>query len=140
MAVPAFARDDVIPGPVPADYVDAYDGDTATVRAHIWPGHIVVTDVRLARVDTAEIRADCAREKRLARKARAMTRRLLANAETIRLHAIRQGKYGGRVIARVTADGDDLGRALLDAGLGRRYEGGQRSDWCAPTGEQTAQE
>ncbi|MCH2394344.1 hypothetical protein [Oceanibaculum sp.] len=33
----------VIPGPVPADYLSAYDGDTVTVRAWIWPGQSVET-------------------------------------------------------------------------------------------------
>lgn len=140
IAAPAPASDDTIPGPIPAEYVEAYDGDTATVRAHIWPGHIVVTDVRLAHVDTAEIRADCPREERLAEKARAMTRRMLGEAERIRLHAVRRGKYAGRVIARMTADGTDLGQALLDAGLGRPYDGGEQPDWCAPAREQTARE
>jgi endonuclease YncB( thermonuclease family) len=52
----------------------------------------------------------------------------------VRLRDVRYGKYARRVVARVeTPAGEDLGRALLDAGLARPYDGGRRASWCAAT-------
>jgi hypothetical protein len=40
-------------------------------------------------------------------------------------------KYGGRVDADAsTASTPDVGGALLNAGLARRYSGGRRESWC----------
>lgn len=129
VAFPTIAAE-TVPGPVPASYVDAYDGDTFTVRCTIWPGHIVETRVRPAGVDTPEIRGQCPREKHLARRAREATHRLLSQARRIALHDVRQGKYAGRVIARVRVDGAWLSELLIESGLGRPYDGGTRGGWC----------
>lgn len=115
-----------MPGPIPADYVKNYDGDTVTVRCRIWPGHVVTTDVRLAGVDTPEIRGDCPREKALARKARAFVQQTLESAELIALRDIRQGKYAGRVVGRLVVGGEPLSELLIAARLGRPYDGGGR--------------
>ena len=62
---------DRIAGPVAADVVEVIDGDTIAVRAHIWPGHIVETRVRLDRVDTPETRRpDCEAEREAGRRMR----------------------------------------------------------------------
>lgn len=124
--------DDKVPGPVPATFVENYDGDTFTVRCTVWPGHVVTTRVRPRSVDTPEIRGDCPREKRLAREARDFTARVLRDADTIRLHDIEHGKYAGRVVARVTVDRKPLSRLLIEAGLGKPYDGGTRPEWCDP--------
>ena len=119
-----------IPGPVPATYVRAYDGDPPTLDVSPWPGMTMRVGVRLRGVDTAELRADCARERRLAETARTYTRRRLRQASTIALHNVARGKYAGRVVARLTVDGRDLAQALINAGLGRPYDGGRRKGWC----------
>lgn len=122
-------------GPVAAEVLEVIDGDTVTVRAHIWPGHFVETRVRLAGVDAPERRGpDCEAERELAETAKAFTRAWL-NAATegdrpVDLHAVETGSFAGRVIARIVrADGADLSEALIEAGLATAY--GASSPWCA---------
>ncbi len=122
---------DVIPGPVPARVLTVIDGDTILVRARIWLGHVVETRVRLEGVDTPELTGECERERRLARKARDFILARIGGGGVI-LSGIQYGKYAGRVVARVaTAEGGDFSQALLEAGIGRPYDGGRRWPWCA---------
>jgi endonuclease YncB( thermonuclease family) len=120
-----------LPGPVPAEAVRVLDGDTVAVRAHVWPGHYVETRVRLAGVDTPEARGpDCEAERTLAAQASAFTRAWLEGA-SISLEEIDLGSFAGRVIARIRrADGADLSKDLLSAGLATPY--GAPAPWCAP--------
>lgn len=121
---------EILAGPIRADVVRVHDGDTLVVRARIWLGQVVSTKVRLAGIDAPELRGRCARERRMARAARSFVVRKLA-AGNVTLRDIRFGKYAGRVLARViTAEGEDLGRALVAAGLARPYRGGRRGGWC----------
>ena len=119
-----------LPGPIQADVVSVRDGDTLEVRARIWLGQVISTKVRLAGVDTPELRGRCHRERRMAEAARDFVRGKLADPR-VTLRDIRYGKYAGRVLARViTARGEDLGEALIAAGLGRPYRGRRRGSWC----------
>lgn len=123
-------------GPIPAEVVEVIDGDTLLVRAVIWVGQAVETRVRIAGVDAPETAGACAEERALARTARAFVQARLAAAgpapATVRLYDVRNGKYAGRVLARVeTAAGEDIGAALLGRGLARAYDGGRRQGWCA---------
>ena len=85
--------------------------------------------VRLAGVDTPEMRGKCALERAMAVKARDLVRGLLEKALRIDLLEPRRGKYF-RLVARVLADGRDVARAIIAAGLGRPYDGGKRRGWC----------
>ncbi len=62
LAFPAHAGE-TIPGPIPADVIGVYDGDTLTVDAHPWPQITVRTSVRVRGIDTPEIRGKCSSEK-----------------------------------------------------------------------------
>ncbi len=139
-SVQAAARERLA-GPVPATVTAVVDGDTLEVRARIWLGQEIATRVRLAGIDAPELRARCARERALAlRAADFLARRLAVGGPAssgIRLHDIENGKYAGRVLARVeTADGQDLARLLLAAGLAQPYDGGRRASWCPASGAQ----
>ena len=115
-----------VPGPVQARVLRVIDGDTIVVRARIWLGQDIDTQVRLDGVDTPEIKGKCEHERRLAVRARdlILTRSV---AGVVVLSEIHYGKYAGRVVARVrTPDGGDFSTALLEAGLGWAYEGGRR--------------
>jgi endonuclease YncB( thermonuclease family) len=121
---------DQIPGPVPARVVEVLDGDTVAVEARIWLGQSVQVNVRLAGVDSPERKGDCPYERALAERARTFTAEKLA-AQTVELRQVIADKYGGRVIAKiVTATGEDMGQALIAAGLARAYDGGRRRSWC----------
>jgi endonuclease YncB( thermonuclease family) len=121
---------DVLAGPVEARVIEVRDGDTLRVRARIWVGQEIVVNVRVAGIDTLELRGRCPAERRLAEKARAFVARAVGG-RPIRLTRIRNGEYAGRVLAAVeTADGDNLAQVLKRAGLARSYGGGRRAGWC----------
>lgn len=130
---PAQARE-MLPGPIPAQVLRVLDGDTLEVRARIWLGQDVTTLLRLADVDAPEARGACANERALAAQATAFVRRALGSGDKpaiVTLSEVRQGKYAGRVVARVAvADGRDLGAALVAARLARPYDGSARMPWC----------
>ena len=108
-----------------------YDGDTFRVTIAGWPSIVGENiPVRVAGIDTPEIRGKCLREKELARKAKAFVRNRLAQAHTIELRNIRRGKYF-RLVANVYVDGQDLTQMLISQGLGVPYDGGHKSvNWC----------
>jgi micrococcal nuclease len=121
---------EVLPGPVKAEVLKVLDGDTLTVRARIWVGQDLEISVRVAGIDTPELRARCDRERILARQARDAVRAAVVSGR-VRLFDVKYGKYAGRVLARVEAeDGRDIAKLLTDAGLARPYDGGKRSGWC----------
>ena len=108
-----------------------YDGDTCTVSlpgVHPLFGERI--DVRIAGVDTPEIKGKCAREKELAIQARDLVNGMLAHASTIDLEDLGRDKYF-RIGARVIADGQDLGADLLRLRLAVIYNGGTKTaTWC----------
>ncbi len=128
--VPAVAlAGEIIPGPVTADVVRVYDGDTLTVDAHPWPQITVRTSVRVDGIEAPEIRGACDNEKAMAREARELARESVG--EHVHLRNVGLGKYAGRVIADVfTEDGRRLADVLLEAGLARPYDGSEREGWC----------
>lgn len=121
---------ETLPGPVPAEIVSVVDGDTLSVRAHIWLGQNVTTLVRLAGIDTPELKGECESERAHARAARNYLERAVAGGG-VTLAQIRYEKYAGRVMAKVAAaDGADLSERMIAAGFARAYDGGKRAPWC----------
>lgn len=132
LTVPALAvaAPERIRGPVEAEVLTVKDGDTLAVRAHIWPGHYVEVAVRLAGIDTPEIRGKCDRERDLAQKARDSLTQWTASGRVL-LKDVTYDKYGGRAIALVeTSEGQDIAANLIKAGLAYPYEGRTKQGWC----------
>lgn len=126
----AGAAADRLPGPIEARVLRVVDGDTIAVRARIWLRQEVETTVRVAGLDTPEKNGRCEAEREMARKAQAFVEARLAEGMVV-LRDIEFEKYGGRVLARVsTPVGDDLGRMVIDARLGRAYDGRAKAGWC----------
>lgn len=126
----ARASVEELAGPYRAELIEAIDGDTLAVRVRIWLGQEVTTHVRVAGVDTPELRGRCPEERARAEAARAALARIAA-AGPLTLSDVRFDKYGGRIVARVTdATGADIATELVAAGLGRAYDGGAREAWC----------
>ncbi len=127
LAVPASAAP--LPGPIPATVERVVDGDTIAVRARIWPGHEVSVLVRLDGVDAPELRRPkCDAERRKAAAAKEALAYLATSDVSLTL--VRQGKYGGRVVARVAdAAGVDVSDSLLASGHAVTY--GAPKPWCA---------
>lgn len=126
-----LAPADTLRGPVDAEVLRVVDGDTVLVTAHIWLGQRVETLVRLAGIDTPELRGRCDDEKALAQRARSLVETRLPPGARVRLHDVSTGKFAGRIVARLfTEEGEDIGRTLIDSGLARPYDGGRRAPWC----------
>lgn len=107
-----------------------YDGDTFTVTIDSWPEIIGKSiSVRVAGVDTPELRGKCRHEVELARKAKQFAVERIRAAEVIELKHIRRDKYF-RILADVYLDGKSLGDQLMRADLAVAYEGKTKVDWC----------
>ncbi|HYD19050.1 MAG TPA: nuclease [Patescibacteria group bacterium] len=127
---PAAAKD-VIAGPLTGDVLEVLDGDTVTVRVHIWIGQDVETHVRINGIDTPEKRGKCVSERARAIEARDALAALLADGR-IRLSNVQYEKYAGRVLATASAsDGTAVADYLISRKLARPYSGGKRGGWCS---------
>ena len=115
----AAAGAEILPGPIPADVIGVIDGDTVKVRAHIWLGHTLLIDIRLAGVDAPETyNPGCAAERDRGHRAAAFVARVLRETSNgfedpvetpadeiswpVLLTDIRQDKFGGRAVAART--------------------------------------
>jgi len=112
---------------VEAGHLRVIDGDTLELRA-------TGERIRIANIDTPEISEPrCAAERRHGLEAKARVQALLARASAIELRPIgREDRYG-RTLARVRADGRDLGGELIRDGLARPWRG-RREPWCDASG------
>lgn len=110
-----------IPEPIPAKFINVYDGDTLTVEIRHTANRAVPLPVRLLSIDTPEFRGQYIAEQHRARLAH---NALIAHVgQMVILTDIQAGKYyPRRILARVhTVTGQDLGQLLLRFGHGRSY-------------------
>jgi micrococcal nuclease len=106
-----------------------YDGDT--FRCDIKSVHPLLganIPVRIANIDTPEIKDKRPAVRKIAFKARDFARHKLLTAKNIRLENVRRGKYF-RVVADVYVDNISLGELLLNSRLAKKYSGAQKSNW-----------
>lgn len=124
LPLPALACDWQITG--------VYDSDTLYAYVPCLPAVLRKVKIRVVGVDTPEKppRAKCEYEADLAARATALTEALVMRSGKVELEFQSWDKFGGRVDARVLVNGRDLADALIRAGLGRPYDGGQRQPWC----------
>ena len=107
-ATPAAASGaaEVLQGKIAARAVRVIDVDSLKVEAQIWLGQVLRIQVRLDGVDAPELRGRCEAEKTLAHQARAELARLVGPLGgpgfPLRLSSVRNDKYGGRVLAKVS--------------------------------------
>jgi endonuclease YncB( thermonuclease family) len=106
------------------------DGDTFEATVMVWPDTFVTTKVRVYGVDTPELRSRVDCERRLAEKAKSLAESLLTGGD-VTLSNVIHDKYGGRHVAVVKVDGEDLAKKLIQEGLAAPYTGGTKSKtWC----------
>lgn len=117
-------------GDITVDKVTSvWDGDTFRANIKGYPPIIGNNmGIRIAGIDTPEMRDKRPKIKKLARKARQFALTRLKNGKVIVLKNIKRGKYF-RIVAQVFIDGKNLGRELIDAGLAKRYDGGKKAKW-----------
>ena len=114
----------------PEQIVEVYDGDT--FKIDLPSQHPLFGDdisVRVAGIDTPELKGSSDEVKALAYKAKNRTQELLSDAKTIELKNPQRDKYF-RVLAEVWVDGESLGGKLKDEGLAKEYDGeGAKPEW-----------
>ena len=107
-----------------------YDGNTCYVIAPTLPEPLQKMSVRILGIDTPEMRAECAEEKKLALKGREFANKMFRAAEKIEFANLKWDKYGGRVLVDVYLDGKLYKDEIINAGLARPYDGGTKESWC----------
>jgi micrococcal nuclease len=106
--------------------VSIHDGDTFTANIDGWPDVIGRgVPVRVCCIDTPELRAKLPLARLRAILAKRYTVGALRSARRVELVDIRRDKYF-RILARVVADGQDLGEGLVRSGLAVPYDGGHK--------------
>ena len=101
------------------------DGDTFKVYlACTYKLFCSSVSVRVRGIDTPELRSKDEAVKQKAREARAFTKAFLESGK-IRLKDCTKDKYF-RLLCDVSVDGESLASALLEAGLAKEYDGGEK--------------
>jgi endonuclease YncB( thermonuclease family) len=108
------------------------DGDTIQVEAPFLPKELELF-VRVLGIDTPEKggRAKCKKEADLAIKASEFTEsffKVLGNKATF--SDIKWDKFGGRVLANVGIEENNLAEELINRGYARAYSGEKKKSWC----------
>lgn len=114
-----------------SEVVSVYDGDTFRVHIACWPDIIGYRiGIRIAGIDTPEIRGKCQVEKDKAQLAKQFVVEKLHNAQTVELRNIKRGKYF-RIVANVFVDEINLADAIIEAGFAVAYDGNTKTkNWC----------
>ena len=103
-----------------------YDGDTLRCCFDLGFGMKYYNSIRLASVDTPEIRGGTDLTKAAGRLARDRVSEMVEHANEIVFHStVWAGKYG-RPVGELYLDGECLSDYLIDNRLGVRYDGGTR--------------
>ncbi len=115
-----------------AKVLKVYDGDTVTIGAK-YDGGWKRFSVRIYGIDCAEIRGGTAETKEQAQKAKKFVAdKVLGKVVDIDVlnNKLVDGKKlvekYGRLLARISIDGEDLSEALCSTGLARQYFGGTK--------------
>lgn len=106
------------------------DGDTLSVSVNQCNIDFFCkkVEVRIAGIDTAELRDKCPLAKGLALQAKKMVEAAYPPGSTVVLSSPKRDKYG-----RVSAEQPIIAKKLLDAGLAIPYDGSKKThDWCKP--------
>ena len=107
---PSFAAD--FPN---VTYHRCYDGDTCTFTIpNVHPLFGENISVRIAGIDTPEIRGKCQKEKALAMQARNLARRMLGQARRVDLLDTERGKYF-RIVAKIRRHRSPTSRSTSEA-------------------------
>lgn len=110
--------------------VSVYDGDTVYLESELWPDSNQFIRLRIYGIDTPEIRTRKLCEKELGKQAKRFLARHLAD-KVLTLTNVKTGKYAGRVIGDLYADGILVSKVMLDSGYATPYFGKKKTKvWC----------
>tara|TARA_Y100000310_G_scaffold315722_1_gene366567 strand:+ start:2669 stop:3076 length:408 start_codon:yes stop_codon:yes gene_type:complete len=130
LSSPTYAAKELIEGPLHAEVLSVYDGDTIKVRIHVWLGLYKRISIRVRGIDTPEIRGKCQEEKEKAILVRELVKQLVEN-RVVLTHIIR-GKFAGRAVANVwTKRNESIATILIGTKHARSFDGkSKREGWC----------
>lgn len=127
--VALFSLGRFLPAMTPCSVCRVYDGDSAHGVVEFPPGQLSRFKLRLAGIDTQELRGTRGRRKRLALQARDRLREL-ADGQVCFATFHGEDKYGRVLTTLVAPDGvTNLNQLLLDEGLAAPYAGGTKIAW-----------
>lgn len=107
------------------------DGDTLRAEMLGVPSPLNRVSIRISGIDTPEMKGQCDSEKEKARAAKSFLSRKLSSARAVTFGTLDWDKYGGRILADVYFDGQDVGQMMIDEGYATPYLGGKKSShWC----------
>ncbi len=111
-------------GPYQSELVRVADGDTVWMKMHTYPDETKTTKIRLREISAPETRSNSKRkvpecEKALGRAATAFTEQWLAGRPRLIVSDLWYGSYPRRMVGRISAGGEYLGKALLASGHAR---------------------
>ncbi len=101
------------------------DGDTIRLDCPI-SGQVTG---RILAYDAPETRAGCLREFAMAQAATQYLRWILWSGQSISARLEGKDRFG-RSLTVLIVDGEGVARQMVNAGLGRWYNGGRRAGWC----------
>ena len=112
--------------------IKVYDGDTITIASYLNSSKkkspLYRFSIRLAGIDSAEIRGKTEKEKDLAQKAKTMLSSIIMD-KIVTLKNIKTEKYG-RILADIyTDDGLHINQWMLDHNYAVPYDGGKKVSW-----------
>jgi micrococcal nuclease len=131
-SAPASAVKDAIqfvPPITEGEVIKVYDGDTITIVSKLpyETSPLYRFSVRLAGIDSAEIKGKTDKEKALAQEAKNALQDLILHKVVI-LKNLKTEKYG-RILADVYIGDLHVNQWLLDNNYAVKYLGGTKSDW-----------
>ena len=131
VALPAAASaQEVLKGTTEARVTNVFDGDTIRVRARVWLGQEVSTNVRLMGIDAPALKGKCAAESKLGAEAKAFVEQQL-KGKTVMLSQVQHDRNPGGVQAQVAMEtGQDLAQALVKADFAKPMTTAERPNWC----------
>ena len=100
-----------------AEVLNVVDGDTMDVRIDLRFDTYLVRRIRLADVDTPEIRG---KEKVKGKKVKEIVKEKIEGKEVELISLVKSDKFG-RCLARIVIDGEDLAEFLLENGYAKPY-------------------
>jgi micrococcal nuclease len=125
------------PAPQPfvyrAEVTSVYDGDSLRAVLDMGLSVRMKASCRLYGIDTPELRSRVPGEKEAAQKARDFVKGLVMG-QVVVIESIEKPDKYGRLLVRVwTEDGVCVNDRLLEEGMARPYDGGEKISWAAWT-------
>lgn len=116
-----------------AEVTSVYDGDSLRAVLDMGLSVRMKASCRLYGIDTPELRSRVSGEKEAAQKARDFVKGLVMG-QVVVIESIEKPDKYGRLLVRVwTQDGVCVNDRLLEEGMARPYDGGEKISWAAWT-------